>query len=132
MAVGHPDYWRRMVSRISIEGYAPEYYFWDGSKGIAGGEQWIMLQYPVEEGYLFNLIGFTVTCLQPGTNQLSIGKEGAEYISLYFDTVLCHEMKAGLFITLKPGDVLRATIVNKMDYAGDFYLSMQGLMEFEG
>lgn len=132
MAVGHPDYWRRMVTRISVEGFAPEFYEGYDARQIDAGENETVISYAIPVGYLFNMTGFIVSCDKPGHNYINLGKLGGNAIIMYWDTVLMYQIPQGLFTTLAYGDTFRVVISNEMDYNALFWVSIQGVLEFEG
>ncbi|GAH57486.1 unnamed protein product, partial [marine sediment metagenome] len=106
MAVGHPDYWRRMVSRISIEGYAPEYDYFQYTHEVDAGKDMVFWESDIDKDYLFNIIGIMVSCDMPGTNRFSLGRLGDNFIWQVFDTNYVYTMPAGMYPTMQYGDTL--------------------------
>jgi len=121
-----------MVSRVSVEGYNPEYYEGYDARQINAGEYERVILYAIPVGYLFNLTGFIVTCNKPGANDLIIGKYDGNAHLITFDGTFAHYMPQGLLTVLQYGDSFTATISNEMSYNALFWLSVQGILEFEG
>ena len=132
MAVGHPDYWSRMISRISVEGYVPEYYYFLEGALIDSMDSSILLSYAIPAGWVYNVIGFGASCKDPGINQVSVIILGGNGMSAWYDTNYRNEMPIGMFETMVYGDTLRLTLSNTMSHSSIFFGWVQCLKEFIG
>ena len=132
MASGRPDYTSLAVIRSSVYGYTPEIIFNTKGQTLVGGADGEFMNYEIPVGYKFTVQGFYITCKIPGIVKGMIGKNGSDFLIVYFDTNYSIFNEKGIIEPFDAGDVLSLLADNLLSDSALMYASYYGILEYSG
>lgn len=129
MSIGRPDYQGGVVPIKS--GYSPSQTPYFDSDGIAKLYQTTanLCPYTVATGYQLIITGFSISCNQPGIQDVWFLIDEVVTLYKYFDTVLFYHFPEGSHFIIAAGSTIQINAFNNSPETCWFYAEVLGYLE---